>query len=237
MQQRHAHLVYAETQHGFVYDAERLWLEAVMHAPVFEKYADWLLKKLNQHLFDKPLLWGVEEQGDIVPGLTAANIWYAEMGGGIDPIVYPFNLTEDTDIANFSIFFTLRVYGTRERPDPVYLVYAFRRLFNFPYHALVIKHRLICRDKVEGQNADVVRIDEYVQAGIESVYPENPLQWLLTFGNHYDSWEGLKFIGREGHSVYSHPRPCKRGVPGKSNSRLATRQTNKPPTYSCSTGQ
>ena len=185
-------LIDAEVQFGFAYDAEKIWLEEILKSAAFENYPDWLLRNINQHLFDQPLLWGVHN-GSGLYSINNHNIWSAN----IDLIKtkgYSFALTDDDDIASFSTYFTLSVYGERDRPSPAHLVHAFRRLFNAPYHLKEIKHRLICL--IDDTNSDERKtsIKTYYSIEIETAERENPTHWLLGLSNHYGSWEDIDFI-------------------------------------------
>ena len=177
-------LTEAETRFGFVYDAEKGWLSDVLGSSMFESYPDWLLSKLNQRL-QHPLLWGVHE---LVWPLEedAENAWSSNMLH-VDNAI-PFNIVEDEDIEKFKLhFITMLFFGTRDHPCAVHLVHAFKSLFNAPYHLLEIKQRLLCKDS----------IGDYFSITINHTKRENPGHWSIELSNHYGSWEGIDFEGRE----------------------------------------
>lgn len=180
-------LIKAEVQFGFVFDAEKIWLEGVLGSSEFESYPDWLLRNINKYLLDEPLLWGVGDGPDI---------WHASVNNA-SAKGFSFDVTGDDEIATFSTHFGISVYGTRHRPGAVHLVQAFRQLFNIPYHLLDIKERLLCRPaKIKEGDQPKGGFGEYDWIGIENVVETEPERCLLSLGNHYGSWEGIAFIGR-----------------------------------------
>lgn len=206
-QTRLEELINAEIQFGFAYDAEKIWLEEVNQHSSYENYSDWLLRNINQHLVDQPLLWGVSNRS----GLYAEddhNIWSADISN-VESKGYSFELTDDDDITAFSIYFSFSVYGTRDQLSPTHLVHAFRRLFNAPYHLPEIKHRLLCIRDDRRSDEPKTGLEDYVNVGIEAVERESPTHCLLTLANHYDSWEGIDFIERQSLPIVTKPDPIR----------------------------
>ena len=189
IEQRVAELADAESKHGFVYEGELLWLQAIANGDFSASYVDWVRMIFDEFLLRSPLRWAAKELVyGTLPSSLGFNFWAGQMKS--DAVKFlPFGLIpelEPTGIFAYSIP-AVTVYGKRDRPSSVHLIKAFELFHNLPYYVLEHKEWL----------THVPNEDNMILMAISAVDPDSPENWILDQDNDYNGGDEYLFSGRE----------------------------------------